>query len=105
MGVIAVPAHDSLRIGLSPPVEPPSANPSYPGFAGPDAPRVGLYRSYTAPIDGGWTRWVFDTWKVPYTTLVDSVVRACQLRAAFGAIVLPEQSPHDVLEGVPADCP
>ena len=105
MGVIAVPAHDSLRIGLSPPVEPPSANPSYPGFAGPDAPRVGLYRSYTAPIDEGWTRWVFDTWKVPYTTLVDSVVRAGQLRAAFDVIVLPDQSPHELLEGVPHEYP
>src|SRR5205085_9759790 len=28
MGVTAVPAHDSLRIGLSPPVEPPTASPS-----------------------------------------------------------------------------
>src|SRR5881275_1353598 len=101
MGVTAVAARDSLSIGLSPPVEPPSASPSYPGFAGPDAPRVGLYRSYTAPIDEGWTRWVFDTWKVPYTTLVDSVVRAGQLRAAFDVIVLPDQSPHELLEGVP----
>src|SRR5213076_485798 len=28
MGVTAVPAHDSLHIGLSPPVEPPTASPS-----------------------------------------------------------------------------
>src|SRR5438105_12331933 len=78
---------------------------SYPGFAGPDAPRVGLYRSYTAPIDEGWTRWVLDTWKVPYTTLVDSVVRAGQLRAVFDVIVLPDQSPHELLEGVPHEYP
>jgi hypothetical protein len=105
MGVLAVPAHDSLRIGLSAPVEPPTANPNYPGFAGPDAPRVGLYRSYTAPIDEGWTRWVFDTWKVPYTALVDSVVRAGKLRVAFDVIVLPDQSPHELLEGVPHEYP
>src|SRR2546426_5127479 len=46
MGVTAVAARDSLRIGLSAPVEPPTASPGYPGFAGPEAPRVGLYRSY-----------------------------------------------------------
>src|SRR5205807_2578443 len=96
MGVTAVPAHDSLRIGLSSPVEPPTASPSDPRFAGPDAPRVGLYRSYAAPIDEGWTRWVFDTWKVPYTSLVDSVVRAGKLRGAFDVVVLPDQSPHEL---------
>src|SRR5436305_11138675 len=60
MGVIAVPAHDSLRIGLSPPVEPPSASPSYPGFAGPDAPRVGLSRPSPAPVAAGGARRVLD---------------------------------------------
>src|SRR5438105_15594860 len=78
---------------------------SYPGFAGPDAPRVGLYRSYAAPIDEGWTRWVFDTWKVPYTSLVDSVVRAGKLRGAFDVVVLPDQSPHELLDGVPHEYP
>src|SRR6266704_1753414 len=71
MGVTAVPARDSLRIGLSAPVEPPAATPGYPGFSGPDAPRVGLYRSYEASMDEGWTRWVFDTWNVPYASVVD----------------------------------
>ena len=105
MGVTAVPAHDSLRISLSPPVEPPTASPSYAGFSGPDAPRVGLYRSYTAPIDEGWTRWVFDTWKVPYTSIVDSIVRAGKLRATFDIIILPDQSPHELLDGLPRDYP
>src|SRR3989440_1446468 len=105
MGVTAVPAHDSLRIRLSPPVEPPTASPSYARFAGAAAPRVGLYRSYAAPIDEGWTRWVFDTWKVPYSSIVDSVVRAGKLREAFDVIVLPDQSPHELLDGVPQEYP
>src|SRR5256885_7493906 len=105
MGVTAVAARDSLRLALSAPVEPPSASPSAAGFAGPEAPRVGLYRSYAAAIDEGWTRWVFDTWKVPYTSIVDSVVRAGKLRATFDVIVLPDQSPHELLDGVPREYP
>jgi len=100
MGVTAVPARDSLRIGLSAPVEPPAATPGYPGFSGPDAPHVGLYRSYEASMDEGWTRWVFDTWKVPYVSVVDSVVRAGKLRDRFDVIVLPDQAPQELLEGL-----
>src|SRR5207247_8888273 len=74
MGVTAVAARDSLRIGLSAPVEPPAASPGYPGFAGPEPPRIGLYRSYAASIDEGWTRWVLDTLKVRSASVVVSVV-------------------------------
>ena len=110
MGVTAVAARDSLRIGLSPPVDPPVASPSYAGFAGPEAPRIGLYRSYVnstdkGDMDEGWTRWVFDTWKIPYVSLVDSVVRAGKLRDRFEAIVLPDQDPQDLLDGLPRQYP
>jgi hypothetical protein len=66
---------------------------------------VGLYRSYDSPIDEGWTRWVFDTWRVPYRSIVDSVVRAGKLNDAFDVIVLPDQSPHELLEGLPHEYP
>jgi Zinc carboxypeptidase len=105
MGVTAVVARDSLRLGLSSPVEPPAVSPGHPPFAGSDAPRVGLYRSYAAPIDEGWTRWVFDTWKLPYASVVDSVVRAGKLNDAFDVIVLPDQSPHELLDGLPRTYP
>jgi hypothetical protein len=105
MGVTAVAARDSLRIALSAPVEPPAASLGYPGFAGPEAPRVGLYRSYAAPLDEGWTRWLFDTWKVPYVSVVDSVMRAGKLRDHFDVIVLPDQSPHELFDGLPRAYP
>ncbi|HEV2749067.1 MAG TPA: M14 metallopeptidase family protein, partial [Gemmatimonadales bacterium] len=105
MGVTAVPSRDSLRIALSPPVDPPAANLAYPGFAGPDAPRIGLYRSYVAPMDEGWTRWLFDTWKVPYVSVVDSVMRAGKLRDKLDVIVLPDQAPHELLDGLPHQYP
>jgi hypothetical protein len=51
-------------------------------------------------MDEGWTRWVFDTWKVPYTALVDSVVRAGKLHDQFDVIILPDQTPREILEGL-----
>lgn len=110
MGVTATPARDSLRIALSAPVEPLTATPGYVGVAGPDAPRVGLYRSYVnstdrGAMDEGWTRWVFDTWKVPYISVVDSTVRAGKLKDRLDVIVLPDQDPHDILDGLPRQYP
>ncbi len=103
MGVNAIVANDSLRVPLSSPISPRSVGPV--GTFATEAPRVGLYKSYDAAMDEGWTRWVFDTWKVPYTSLVDSVVRAGKLRDQFDVIVLPDQSPREILEGLPRRYP
>ena len=98
MGLTAVAVNDSLRVALSGPVAPPRATTTYTGS---DSTRIGLYRSYAATMDEGWTRWVFDNWKVPYTSLVDSVARAGKLHDRFDVIVLPDESPHDIAEGLP----
>lgn len=105
LGVPVTVAAESLRVPLSEPVEPPRALPGYPGFGAGEAPRIGLYRSYAAPIDEGWTRWVFDTWKIPYTSLVDSTIRAGKLKDSFDAIVLPDQAPIELMNGLPHTYP
>jgi len=109
MGVTTVVAPDSLRVPLSAPVSaPPDLTPvpllrnAERGPGGEVALRVGLYKSYDAAMDEGWTRWVLDTWKVPYLPLVDSIVRAGKLTDKFDVIVLPDQSPREILEGLPA---
>ncbi len=103
LGLTAFPVMDSIRVPLSPPVTPPRAAPppNHLGFEPGTAPRIGLYRSYIAAIDEGWTRWVFDTWRVPYVSLVDSVIRAGALKEKLDVIVLPSQDPHALLEGHP----
>jgi len=101
LGVNVALIEDSLRVALSAPITPPRATPGYAGFATGDAPRIGVYRSYMAPIDEGWTRWVFDTWKIPYTSVVDSVARGGRLKEKFDVLVLPDQTPRDIAEGLP----
>ncbi len=62
-------------------------------------PRIGLYQSWVASLDEGWTRWIFDQNSVPYTRLVDADVRKGDLRSRFDVIVLPDNSPAAITTG------
>jgi hypothetical protein len=66
------------------------------------APRVGVYKSYVAALDEGWTRWVLDTNDVPYTTIFDKDIREGNLNARFDAIVLPDNAPQSIINGLGA---
>lgn len=71
-----------------------------PGLSGQSARRIGLYRSYTASMDEGWTRYVLDTYRIPYTSLLDREVRAGNLNARYDVIILPELSPVQISRGL-----
>ncbi len=62
-------------------------------------PRIGLYQSYTANMDEGWTRWVLERYEFPFTLLHNADVKAGKLRDRFDAIILPDDKPKDILEG------
>ena len=74
---------------LDPPIQNPIKRPV----------RLALYRSWTGSMDEGWTRWVFDTFNVPYTSLRDAEVRAGNLRAKYDVIVLPSMRPREIVDG------
>lgn len=61
--------------------------------------RVGLYVSWVANMDAGWTQWVFDRYHIPYTVLHDADVRGGNLHSKFDAIVLPDQNTQSLLHG------
>ncbi len=65
-------------------------------------PRVGLYQSWVPAIDEGWTRFVFEhDLDVDYETIHDADVGKGGLAARFDAILLPDQSPKEIVEGHP----
>lgn len=104
MDVQVETVQDSVAVRLSDPIDPPAPVYRYAAGDGRWA-RVGLYKSYRASMDEGWTRWIFDTWNVPYESLVDSTVRAGNLGAAFDAIVIPRQSRDAIVDGLGDDYP
>jgi hypothetical protein len=66
------------------------------------APRVALYRSYTANMDEGWTRWLFEQVGIPATSVSDSVVRAGRLRDQYDVLIVPDMNLREARDGSPA---
>jgi hypothetical protein len=76
-----------------------------PSFTGSRRSGVAIYRSYSAPMDEGWTRWMFDVNQVPFTSIVDRDVRAGNLGARFDVIILPDQPVRQIADGLRAPYP
>ena len=56
--------------------------------------RIAIFRtSRGESMDDGWTRWVFDKYRVPFTTITEKDVAAGALNEKFDAIVVPDQAP------------
>jgi hypothetical protein len=56
-------------------------------------------------MDEGWTRYTFDTYHVPYTSIVDRDVRAGKLHDRFDVILIPDQQPNAIARGLGANYP
>ena len=66
----------------------------------PKTVRIGLYKSYNASMDEGWTRFVFDSFQIPFQSIVDGDVRNGNLNSRFDAIVLPSQTENQIVAGL-----
>ncbi|MBV8820042.1 MAG: hypothetical protein JO022_16885 [Acidobacteriaceae bacterium] len=64
------------------------------------APRVALYQSWTSNMDEGWTRWVFDNYGFTYTDVHNADLQAGDLHAKYDVLILPDQKPKEILEGL-----
>lgn len=65
-------------------------------------PRLGMYKSWAATADEGWTRFIFDEYGFPYVSLSDADIKAGGLAHRFDTIILPGQSPAQIAQGMAA---
>src|SRR6185369_3276431 len=53
----------------------------------PTSLRVAIYQGDTGNMDEGWTRFIFDTFNVPYATLKDAQVRKGDLNSKYDVVI------------------
>jgi hypothetical protein len=70
---------------------------------GPNAPRIGLYKSWQETIESGWTRWTLDQHKLVYDTLHDARMRAGNLRRDYDVIIIQTSTPRATRAGYAAN--
>ncbi len=63
-------------------------------------PRLAVYKSWTASMDEGWTRFVLEQFEFPYTSITDTDVRAGGLEKQWDVIIIPDMSDQAVVEGL-----
>jgi Zinc carboxypeptidase len=79
-----------------------TAIPAVPkGAVALSAPRVGLYKSWAAALDEGWTRFLLEQYGFEPRSLDNKAVRAGNLAASFDAIVLADESKDVIATGRP----
>ena len=61
--------------------------------------RVGIYQGATSNMDEGWTRYIFDTFNVPYTSVRDVDMRHGALSSKFDALIFTSQAATQIING------
>lgn len=61
-------------------------------------PKVGIYKSWQANMDEGWTRWIMEQYEFDIDTLHNADVQRGSLKQ-YDAIILPAQAPSSILHG------
>jgi len=100
MDVETVPLSEPVRAPLTEPMGIPDWQFTLPAeLRGPDAPRVGLYKSWQEPMTEGWTRWVLDQHGLAYDTIHDARMRAGDLGSDYDVILFQSQDPSSIRDG------
>ncbi len=62
--------------------------------------RLGMYKSWLASADEGWTRLILEKYEFPYSSIHDADIRAGNLNANYDAIIMPDTyRPEAVING------
>jgi hypothetical protein len=69
------------------------------GLTGNTSRRIAIFANAAPSMDEGWTRWVFDQYKIPFTKISARDIRAGNLSSRFDAIIIPDQSARQIANG------
>jgi hypothetical protein len=61
--------------------------------------RVGVYKAWQPNADEGWTRWVLEQYEFPFSSVLDTDIRAGGLRGRFDVILLPDARHGQIVNG------
>ncbi|NQT79761.1 MAG: hypothetical protein HQ555_05150 [Candidatus Aminicenantes bacterium] len=65
--------------------------------------RLGLYKSWTASMDEGWTRWILEQFEFPYKSFFNKDIRRGDLNKNFDVIIFPDIRTNTILNGIPEE--
>ncbi|NUO64025.1 MAG: hypothetical protein HOQ11_08335 [Gemmatimonadaceae bacterium] len=106
LGVTVAELRDSAGVAMGPTAPAlPAPRLVAPGLSDRSRRRIAIYRNWSPSMDEGWTRWVFDQYRIPFTTITDRDVRAGDLARRFDVILLPDQSDRELTRGAGASYP
>jgi len=97
----AAKAAETAAAGTGVVLRPLAATPAPAGLLPVRAPRVGLYKPWTASMDEGWTRWLLEQYGFDPKPLDNRTVRAGKLTEKFDALVLPDLRAETINSGKP----
>ena len=69
------------------------------GLSNSKSRRIAIFANASPSMDEGWTRWVFDQYKIPFKTIHAKDIRAGNLNSRFDAIIIPDQQPRAIAGG------
>jgi hypothetical protein len=61
--------------------------------------RIAIFRNASPSMDEGWTRWVFDQYRIPFTLVTARDIRAGNLASRFDALIIPDQNARIIARG------
>jgi len=64
-----------------------------------NTPRIALYKSWTASMDEGWTRWLFEQYEFPFKNVFDADIKAGNIKAKFDVLVIPDMNTQSIVNG------
>ena len=62
-------------------------------------PRIGLVETWFHDMDAGWTRYLFDTYHIPYTVLRPADLQTARLDRDFDMLIFSDQSHSALMHG------